>query len=208
MASHLYCLSALLMFCFVSNLNAQNRQLSVTGTYAPVINTINATEVNYSALGVSGEYEYKSRRHLSFGVEVDWQKYTPETVHAWPIQPTTSSLTYTINRYQVNLRPIFRYYWKEDFEGLYLGAFGVYARTITLPKESPEFPSFPSRTIENYYKSAAGLGITYGYRFALTPALRLSALGNHQVVFSALWDDNSAHQDHQFGLGLHWVWRN
>lgn len=207
MFNPLYCLSALLMCCSVTKLTAQSRQISVTGTYAPIISTINATEINYTAFGVSGEYEYKSRKHWSFGVELDWQKYTPEIVHARPIQPTSSSLKYTINRYQVNLRPIFRYYWKEDFQGFYVGAFGVYARTITLPKESPEFPGFPSRSIDDAaYQSAAGFGVTYGYRFKLTPSLRLSVLSNHQLVFSDLYDDDSAHQDHQFGLGLNWFW--
>jgi hypothetical protein len=207
MYNPLYFLAALLMLLSVSKLTAQSRQISVSGTYAPTINTINATEVNYTALGLSGEYEYKSRKHFSFGVELDWQKYTPEIVYVEPYQSTNPfSLNYTIHRYQVNLRPIFRFYWKEDFQGLYVGAFGAYSRTITLPKESPKFPGFPSRTIDYAYKSAAGFGITYGYRFKLTSSLRLSILGNHQLVFSDIYDDDGAHQDHQFGLGLNWFW--
>lgn len=186
-------------------LAAQDSQISISGTYAPIINTINTTEINYTAIGLSGEYEYTSKKHWSFGIELDWQKYAPETVYVRPLQPSNPfSLDYSIQRHQVNLRPIFRYYWKDNFRGFYVGAFGAYARTITLPKKSPSVPGFPRSTIPYDYKSAAGFGITYGHRFTLTPRLRLSVFGNHQLVFSDIYDDESAHQDHQVGLGLNY----
>ncbi len=189
-----------------SNLAAQIRQISLSGTYAPVINTINATEINYTAVGASIEYEYKSRKHVSFGMEVDWQRYKPEIVYVHAYQPSNLVLiNYSIERYQLNLRPIFRYYWKEDFQGLYVGGFGVYSSLTTTPKESPMVSGYPSRTIDYAYKSAAGFGLTSGYRFKLTPSLKLSAFGNYQVVFSDIYDDDGAHEDLQFGLGLNWM---
>lgn len=188
-------------------LNAQIRQLSISGTFAPVINTINVTEINYRAFGVSGEFEYKSKRHMSFGMELDWQRYTPEIVQEEPYQHASNFLTleYTIYRYQVNLRPMFRYYWKDDFQGFYVGAFGAFSFLSTTPKERIDVPGYPNSAIDKAYNSAAGMGLTYGYRFKLSPAFRVSAFGNHQVVLSELYDDESAHQDHQWGLGLNWV---
>ncbi len=187
-------------------LSAQIKQFSLSGTYAPFINTINATEINNSAVGVSLEYEYKSLKHVSFGIEVDWQKYDSEEVYLKSNQPSNLlMLYYTIERNQFNLRPIFRYYWKEDLKGFYVGAFGVYSTLIALPKESPDVSSYPTKTSKSAYKSAAGLGLTYGYRFNLTPRFKVSAFGNHQIVLSDLYDDDGAHQDHQFGLGFSWM---
>ncbi|HLP94704.1 MAG TPA: hypothetical protein VK168_11745 [Saprospiraceae bacterium] len=202
----LYTLSVILTLLSVSNLKAQIKQISLSGTFAPIINTINITEINHTAIGASIEFEYKSKRHVSFGMELDWQKYKPEAVYVQPHNISNSVLIkYFIERNQLNLRPIFRYYWKEGFEGFYAGGFGVYSYLMTTPKESPMVIGYPSTTIDYAYKSAAGFGLTCGYRFKLTPALKLSALGNYQVVFSEIRDDNSAHQDLQFGLGLNWA---
>ena len=202
----LHILPVILMLLSGSNLKAQIKQISLSGTFAPIINTINITEINHTAVGASIEFEYKSKKHVSFGMEVDWQKYKPEAVYVHPYNISNSVLIeYFIKRYQLNLRPIFRYYWKEGFEGLYAGVFGVYSSLTTTPKESPMVIGYPGRTVDYAYKSAAGFGLTCGYRFKLTPSLKLSALGNYQVVFSEIWDDNSAHQDLQFGLGLNWA---
>lgn len=201
----------LFFFAFFSLLpaltvSAQIKQLSLSGTYAPIINTINITEINYKAFGVSIEYEYKSRKHLSFGMEVDWQKYNSQTVFVKPYQASNHLLIrYAIERYQVNIRPIFRYYWKEGFQGVYVGVFGAYSALITRPKESPNVIGYPKRMHKSPYNSAGGCGLTYGYRFKLTPSLKLSAFVNHQFVFNDIYDDNGAHQDHQFGLGLNWL---
>ncbi|MBC7776187.1 MAG: DUF3575 domain-containing protein [Phycisphaerae bacterium] len=187
-------------------MQAQIKQVSLSGTFAPIINTINITEINYNALGASIEYEYKSRKHVSFGMELDWQKYHSENVYVKSHQTSNLVLIqYSIKRYQLNLRPIFRYYWKEDFQGFFVGAFGVFSYLTAKPKEGPMVSSYPSRTSETAYNSGAGFGLTYGYRFKLTPSLKLSAFANNQLVFSDLYDDNSAHQDHQVGLGLNWA---
>lgn len=187
-------------------LSSQIRQLSLSGTYAPIINTINITEINYTASGLSLEYEYKSRKHFSFGIEVDWQKYTVEKVYLTPYQISDPLLIqFNIRRNQFNLRPVFRYYWKENFDGFYIGVAAVYSILMARPEESPKVKGYSTHYTEIAYKSAAGTGLTYGYRFKLTPVLRLSAFGTHQVVFSDIYDDNGAHQDHLFGLGLNWT---
>lgn len=202
----LYTLAVISMLLSGSNLKAQIKQISFSGTFAPIINTINITEINHRAVGASIEFEYKSKKHISFGMEVDWQKYKPEAAYVQPYNTSNPvSIEYFIERYQINLRPMFRYYWKEGFEGFYAGGFGVYSSLTTTPKESPMVIGYPGRTTDYAYKSAAGLGLTCGYRFKLTPTWKLSAFGNYQVVFSEIRDDNSAHQDLQFGLGLNWA---
>jgi hypothetical protein len=185
---------------------SQNKvQLSLSGTYGLIANK-KQPDVSFNALGTSLGMELQLKKKFSLGVDVDWQRLESEPAIAEPFpQSGLPVALYTIERHQFNIRPTFRYYFKEAYQGFYVGAFFTYSYlTIT----TSDFP-----TVEpNHYFAlsdpsddfGSGAGLTYGFRLKLTPALRASAFGSHQLFLDAL-DKEKKQQDHQFGLGLNWV---
>lgn len=189
-----------------SELWAQNNvQLSISGTYGLIVNQ-KYPDLRYEALGTSLGMELRIKKNLSLGLDVDWQSLESEPAIAEPFPQSGLPVAfYTIERHQFNIRPTFRYYFKEAFQGLYAGAFFTYSYlTITTA-------DFPENKPNNYFAVAdpsddfgAGAGLTYGFRLKLTPALRASAFGSHQLFLDS-FDKEKQQQDHQFGLGLNWV---
>ncbi|MBC7776188.1 MAG: DUF3575 domain-containing protein [Phycisphaerae bacterium] len=187
---------------------AQSTQLSLSGTYG-IVGIDYQSEYNpdkeFKAIGTSLGLELKFGNHFTLGGDVDWQRLESELAIAEPLtSPNLPDLIYSIDRHQFNIRPTFRYYFKEAFRGLYVGAFGTYSyltvKTSDYPKDSKYFPDLYSDPSDDF---GLGGGLTYGFRYKLTSTLQVSAFGSHQLF----WNDipEFRQQDHQFGLGLNWT---
>ncbi len=189
-------------------MEAQNTQISLSGTYGIIgINYREDFIVDkvFRAVGTSLGLEIKFGKHVTAGGDIDWQRFESEpSIAVSSISSTLPNLIYAIDRHQFNIRPTLRYYFKETFQGLYFGVFGTYSYLTVATSDYPKAPSY----LSDIYRDPSdhfgmGGGLTYGYRLKLTSALKASAFGSHQL----LWNDIPKYQqqDHQWGLGLNWV---
>lgn len=194
----------LIAFC-LSPLIAQKAQISLSGNYGLVLDQFQTKDFN--TLGAVLGLEFKACKHFTFGGEADWQRFESELAIASAYSPLLGlpNVGYSIERHQLNIRPIARYYFNSAFKGLFVGAFGSYSYlTITTsgyPQESGYLPDLYDDPSDDFYY---GAGLTYGFRLKLTPSLRASAYGSNQFSWNSLYKDRKQ-QDHQFGLGLNWV---
>ena len=189
-------------------MEAQNTQISLSSTYGIIgINYREDFIVDkvFRAVGTSLGLEIKFGKHFTAGGDIDWQRFESEpSIPVSSISSNLPNLIYAIDRKQFNIRPTLRYYFKETFQGLYVGVFGTYSYLTVATSDYPKAPSY----LSDIYRDPSdhfgmGGGLTYGYRLKLTSALKASAFGSHQL----LWNDTPKYQqqDHQWGLGLNWV---
>lgn len=197
-------------FCSYTKLTAQNVQLSLSGTYGVLLTDYRGEhklnpDTEFKAFGTSLGLEIKLKKHFTIGGDVDWQRFESEPAIAEPLpQLGLPIVPYSIERHQFNIRPTFRYYFKEAFRGLYVGAFGTYSyltiKTADYPEDANYFPDLYSDPSDDF---GLGGGLTYGYRLKLTSKLQVTAFGSHQLFWNSI--PEYMQQDHQFGLGLNWL---
>jgi len=199
---------AFLMVLTTSKLAAQNSQLSLSGTYGIIgiqHNEEFRPDRSFKAVGTALGLELKFGKRITLGGAVDWQRLESESAVATPyLLSGLSPVIYTVERHQFNIRPTIRYYFKEVYQGLYVGLFGTYTYLTITTSEYPESNQYNrDYSADPTDDFGLGGGLTYGYRFKLTSALRASAFGSHQLF----WNDTPKYlqQDHQFGLGLDWA---
>ena len=199
---------AFLMVLITSKLAAQNFQVSLSGTYGVVRNNYVEdfrVDQQFKAVGTSLGLELNVGKHFTLGGDIDWQRFESEPAIAEPyLFSGLTPVAYTVERHQFNIRPTLRYHFKSVFRGLYVGIFCTYSYLTTTTSGHPGTSNYSvDYTADPSDDFGLGGGLTYGYRFKLTSALRVSAFGSHQMF----WNDipEFGQQDHQFGLGLNWV---
>jgi hypothetical protein len=200
-----FCILILLLAFCASGISAQKVQLSLSGNYGNVHDDYESKD--FRALGVALGLELKVSRHFTLGGDLDWQRFESELAIASPYSQVLGlpSLAYSIDRHQINVRPTLRYYFKRAFKGLYVGAFGNYSYltigTSDYPQDPGYLPDLYTDPSDDFYY---GAGLTYGFRLKLTGSLYASAYGSHQFSRNSTYKGRDQ-QDHQFGLGLNWV---
>ena len=202
--THFSILILLLAFC-TSKISAQNIHLSLSGTYGNVHDDHESKD--FRAIGQALGFEAKISRRFTLGADLDWQRLKSELAIASPYSQLLGlpSLDYSIDRHQINVRPTVRYYFKSPFKGFYVGAFGNYSyltiETSNYPQDPGYLPDLYTDPSDDFYY---GGGLTYGFRLKLTGSLYASAYGSHQFSRNSTYKGRDQ-QDHQFGLGLNWV---
>lgn len=197
-----------LLFCLLTFQQAaftQSILLSLSGGYGALkeAHYTNAYEQTSNSVSVQLGLEAKLSRRFSIGACLDWQFLEPELDIALPILSTYPDppVSYSINRHQVNARCGIHYYFSEAFRGLYLGAFGALAYQTVTTQDYPTGSHYYSAYKDPNDHGYLGGGVTYGYRFKITPKFRLSASGTHQLSDGTLFTQ----LNHRWGLGIDWV---
>lgn len=183
---------------------AQTGQLNFTASYGFMV-ADNHPDKTFSGIGGTVGLELKIKKHMTLGLDIDWQRFESEPAFATPFISSSGLpiVPYTIERYQFNIRPAFRYYFSEAPRGLYAGVFATYSYLTITTAGYPEDSGYFSGYKDPGDEFAPGLGLTYGYRLKLNNHFQASIAGNTQMY----WNDIPKHKqfNQELGLGLNWV---
>ena len=171
-------LLVILTILTTSKLASQNTLLSLSGTYGIVIND-HRPDISFNAIGTSLGLEDRYKKHFTVGGDIDWQRFESEPAIALPLtDPSLSPVIYSIDRHQFNIRPTIRYYFKEAFQGLYVGVFGTYSyltvKTSDYPQNSSYLPSIYTDPPDDFWRR-------------IGPYLWLSSQANFSLEGICLW---------------------
>ncbi|HLP94705.1 MAG TPA: hypothetical protein VK168_11750 [Saprospiraceae bacterium] len=185
---------------------SQSTLLSLSGTYGIVSVESPGKSIDRRTGGLQTGLEYRFRKKFSFGAELDWQSIGvyPETVS--PVSPASSkpSVTYEVKTNQLSGRILARYYIKKSLKGFYIGVFGNFSFHLTDTNGYPEDGAYPARNNDFSDHIYRGGGLTYGYRFQLTP----KAGGHLSLSHQRIWNNNNPdfiQTSHRAGIGLQYI---
>lgn len=153
----------------------------------------------YIGLGFEG----KLARHLTIGAEFDKVFLEPELAVTEPISQLSQlpPVLYSIHRKQLNVQAVYRYYFIESFRGPFAG---IFASVGTQKQSTQDYPMTSGYYPEAYVIDDLlywGGGVTYGWRFKVLPALRISATGSHHFMA----ESKIKQVVNQFGIGLNFI---
>lgn len=196
----------LVFLVFALSSQAQDIHLALSGNYGIVAyNQGNSDLITPFGGNLTFELEILQKR-ASIGVDADWIFFKPVAAVALPFSNPGIPQPYSIKNHQLNFRPTFRYYFKNAYEGLYVGVFGAYSYQTITTSGYPTGSGYSEVARDPQDRVWSGGGLTYGYRFKLVDKLLASVYGSHQ--FGWEFDKTQkqpTQQIHQIGLGLGWV---
>ena len=184
--------------------SAQKHQLSLSGTYAPLI-VLGDNPKYYQSLGSALGYEYKIGPHGTFGLGVQWNRLLNESKFVSYSSPSNAKFfLYSIERRHFTLQSALRYYFNEAFEKFYVGGFASYHYLKVGTYNFPEIQRFDEEEADPADEFGIGLGLLYGYNYAINSNWNLSLFGSLESTTPDIFFENLGLRK-QFGLSIQWL---
>jgi hypothetical protein len=183
------------------HISAQKHQLSLAGTYAPLI-VLADNPKYYQSIGSTFGYEYKIGPHATIGVGAHFNRFLEESQFASNFDVTsTTFVLYTIERQQFAVQNALRYYFNKAYNKFYLGGFASYNYLKITTNNYPNTTNFDKKKRDPEDETSIGLGLLYGYNYALNSSWNLSLFGSTESTTPDIFLENLGLRL-QFGLSL------